>query len=156
MPDWLVVFFIAASPLAELRGSLPVAVLGLKMPLESALFWSVLGNSLPVFLVYGFGDIWLRWVEKRRGFFHRLTDRVLGRTRHAFKDKYLKYGLLALPFFVALPLPLTGAWSGALAAFLFGIPFKKALPLIVLGVLGAAVIVTLALTGAVAAFRVFI
>ena len=52
-----------------------------------------------------------------------------------------KYGYPALIVFVAIPLPMTGAWTGALIAFLFGIPFKKAFPLITLGIMIAGIIV---------------
>ncbi|MEK9152671.1 MAG: small multi-drug export protein [Patescibacteria group bacterium] len=150
-PDWAIVFIIAATPVIE-RVAIPVAVGELKMNPVSAVLWTVLGDIVPIFLVYGFGDLWLRWVEKRRGFWHRLTDRVLGRSQHHFKNKYEKYGLIALPLLVGIPLPLTGAWTGALAAFIFGIPFRKAMPLIVLGIFIAVFITLSATNGAMKLF----
>lgn len=156
LPPELVTMLIAAAPVAELRGSIPFGYAVLGLPLAKTFVLSVVGNLLPVAAVYGFGSAWLDWVERRRGFLHRLTDWVLGRSRHALRDKYAKYGLIALPIFVAIPLPFTGAWTGTLAAFLFGVPFRKAFPLIALGVFSAAVIVSLAVSGTVTIFRIFL
>ena len=59
-----------------------------------------------------------------------------------------KYGAIALITFVAIPLPFTGAWTGSIGAFLFNIPFKKAFPLILLGVLiSGAIMLLLTQTG---------
>jgi uncharacterized membrane protein len=102
---------------------------------------------LPIFLIYLVGGIWIRWTQKKKSFLQRLTDWTLQRSRKAFSGKYEKYGLIALPIFVAIPLPLTGVWTGALAAFIFGIPLRRSFSLLALGVLGAAVIVALIVTG---------
>ena len=75
-------------------------------------------------------------------FFNRFFTYLFERTRKKHNGKFEKWGALALITFVAIPLPVTGGWSGALAAFVFGIPFKKALPLIFLGVIIAGAIVT--------------
>ena len=79
-------------------------------------------------------------------FFDKFFTFLFERTRRKHSKKFEKWGALALITFVAIPLPITGGWSGALAAFVFGIPFKKALPLIFSGVIIAGVIVT-GLTG---------
>ena len=154
LPKELIVFLAAAAPLGELRGSIPLGILAYKMSITDTFFWSVLGSVLPAIPIYAFGNMWIRFVEKRQGFLHRLTDRVLGHTRH-FKDSYAKYGAAALPIFVAIPLPGMGVWTGALGAFLLGIPFKKAFPLILIGDIAAGIIVTLAVTGSVGAFKIF-
>jgi uncharacterized membrane protein len=155
LPDWLIVLLLAAAPVVE-RFSLPIAYQALHMSLFSGVLLSVLGNLVPVLLVYGVGEAWIAWVERRRGILHRLTDWVLGRSHHHFSQKYEKYGLLALLIFVAVPLPLTGAWSGALAAFIFSIPFKLALPIITAGSAISYTIIALAISGAVSLFRVFL
>jgi uncharacterized membrane protein len=77
---------------------------------------------------------------------------LFSRTRHKFFGKYEVWGDLALVIFVAIPLPMTGAWTGAVAAFLFGIDKKKSLFLVTLGAMMAGVIVTLATLGATAVF----
>jgi uncharacterized membrane protein len=151
----LAVVLLAASPVAELRGSIPLG-LAFGMPVAATLALSILGNSLPPLAIYGFGNAWLRFIEKRKGFWQRFTERVMGRAKAKLNGKYLAWGLPALAIFVAIPLPLTGAWTGALAAFAFGIPFRRAYPYIMAGVLCAGIIVTLAAPGAVAASRVFL
>lgn len=143
----LTVFFVAATPVSELRGSIPLGIVVFGLSAYVTVILSVLGNLLPVFFIYGLGNAWIRWTERRRGFLHRLTHAVLRRSERRFRDKYIRYGMIALPIFVGIPLPMTGAWTGTIAAFLLGIPFRKAFPLVVLGVLAAAVIVTLATTG---------
>jgi len=148
MSDILIVIAVAALPIVELRGSIPLAVgiLGMS-PLEAAA-WSVLGNVIPIFLIYWFGDAWVKWTSSRQGILQRLTDRTLHRSRRALDGKFRKYGMMALPIFVGIPLPMTGVVTGTLAAFLFGIPLRKSFPLLLAGVVMAAIIVTFVTTGA--------
>ena len=150
LPQELAVFLVAAMPVVELRGSIPlgIAVFGMSIPL--VVFWSVLGNMVPLLLIYGLGDIWIRFCQWRRGFWEKLTWRVLNRAQRKLNDKYVRYGLWALVLFVAIPLPVTGAWTGLLAAYIFGIPAKKVWPYVLLGVCLAATVVTLATTGVIA------
>jgi len=146
----LLVMLFGASPILEVRGSIPFGVAVMKMTVIEATLWSVVGNTAAVFLIYGLGNWWLALVERRKGFWQKLTDRVLHRTRLKFNGQYLKYGLVALCLFVAIPLPFTGAWTGSLAGFIFGIPLQKAFWPIFLGIVIAALIVAAATTGAVA------
>ncbi len=148
MYDALIVMAVAALPIVELRGSIPLAVGILGMPLLQAAVLSVFGNLIPIFLIYWFGEAWIRWTSERRGFLSRLTERTLHRSRRSFDGKYRRYGMMALPLFVAIPLPMTGVVTGTLAAFLLGIPLRKSFPLLALGVLIAAVIVSVITTGA--------
>lgn len=150
------IFIVAATPVLELRAAIPLGILVFKMPVVLTSVVAVLGNMVPVLLIYAAGDKWLRYTERRRGYWHRLTDKVLKRTKHVFKKRYSAFGLIALSIFVAVPLPMTGAWTAGVAAFVFGIPLKKAFPFILLGVIGAAVIMTLAVTGSVAVFKIFL
>lgn len=146
----LTVLLVAASPISELRGSIPLGVGVFGMPIVAVAILSILGNLIPVLLVYGIGGAWIRWTRSRQGWYRRLTDAVLHRSEKRFSGQYLKYGMIALPIFVGIPLPLTGAWTGAIAAFLIGIPFRKAFPLIGLGVVIAATLVSLATVGVIA------
>ncbi|MFA6603632.1 MAG: small multi-drug export protein [Patescibacteria group bacterium] len=150
--DPLLVMLFGASPILEVRGSIPFGVAVLKMPVVEATIWSIIGNTAAIFLIYGLGNWWLRLVERRKGFWQRLTDRVLHRTRLKFNGQYLKYGLVALCLFVAIPLPMTGAWTGSLAGFIFGIPLRKAFWPIFLGIVIAALIVAAITSGAVVGF----
>jgi uncharacterized membrane protein len=144
----LIVVAVAALPIVELRGSIPLAVGVLEMPLLQAFVLSVLGNLIPIFLIYWFGEAWMRWTENRKDFLQKLTDRTVNRSRKAFDGKYKKYGMIALPLFVAIPLPMTGVVTGTLAAFLFGIPLRKSFPLLAVGVVVAGLIVSAVTTGA--------
>jgi len=74
-------------------------------------------------------------------------DVCILRTRRNTEEKFEKYGALFLLFFVAIPLPVTGAWTGSAAAFIFGIRFWYAFPTIVGGVMIAGIIVTLTSLG---------
>lgn len=138
---------IAMIPIAELRVAMPVALAVYKMSFWSALFWSVLGNMLPIFLVVYLIKPVVNFLIKHWGLARRFFDWWFNHVRRKFEKGALKYGIdLALVIFVAIPLPLTGAWSGAAASFLFGIPPRRALILITIGVIIAGIIVGL-LTG---------
>lgn len=147
-PPELVVVAIAALPISELRGAIPLALKMYGMsPLESYVL-GVLGNLLPVpvlLLFLGRAERYLR----RFACFDRFFTWLFSRTRRRTQAGIEKYGALALVLFVAVPLPVTGAWTGVAAAYVFGIEFRYAFPAISLGVLIAGVVVTLASLGAV-------
>lgn len=82
----------------------------------------------------------------------KFFDWLFARTRHKFTGQYEKWGELALVIFVAIPLPMTGVWTGSVAAFLFGIPKKRALILVSLGAFIAGIIVTVMTLGVVSFF----
>lgn len=136
------VLAVSAAPVAELRGGLPLAISYGISP-AAAFFLAVFGNLLPVLPIL----VGLDWAEKllrRWPLTNRLLDWIFARTRR--KGRLIeRYGALGLVLLVAIPLPATGAWTGAIAAFLFGIPSKRAFPLITAGVLIAGLVV-LALT----------
>lgn len=140
MTNELVTIIVAALPISELRGAIPLALLTFKIPLLKAVLLSVLGNLLPVIPLL----LYLKPVgEKLRRFrlWHNFFNRFLERTKKkaALVEKYEALGLL---LFVAVPLPATGAWTGCFAASLFKIRFRYALIAITLGVCLAAIIVT--------------
>lgn len=140
-------FLIAMSPLLELRGSIPLAITVYGMPAWTAYVVSVIGNMVPVVFI-----LWLLgwasgFLSRRSGFFNLFFAALFKRTRASHQEKFQKWESFALMILVAIPLPFTGAWTGSLAAFVFGIPFKKAFPMILLGVMIAGVIVTLSTLG---------
>ncbi len=152
MLDWVELFknvppevataTIAMIPIAELRGAIPVALGAYDLAWWEVYFLAVIGNLVPVVFI-----LWL--IEpvskflRRWKIFDKFFEWLFARTRKKFYAKHEKWGDFALITFVAIPLPVTGAWTGSLAAFLFGINPKKALPLITLGVIIAGVIVTI-------------
>ncbi len=140
MPQELTTVIIAALPVAELRGAIPLALLSLKIPLGRAFCLSILGNLIPVIPLL----LFLRPVSEKlrhfrlwRRFFEHLFERT--RKKAAIVEKYEALGLI---LFVAIPLPVTGAWTGCIAASLFKIRFRYAFLAISTGVVIAAIIVT--------------
>ncbi|MBU2632853.1 small multi-drug export protein [Patescibacteria group bacterium] len=139
----LKVFISAMLPISELRGALPLALLHYKIPLVTAFLVAVLGNMIPViFIAYLLNPVQL-FLSKHSRLFNWFFQKLFTRTRSKHSKRFEAMEEIALVTFVAIPLPMTGAWSGALAAFVFGIPPKKSIPLIFLGVLIAGVIVSL-------------
>lgn len=126
----LMVLLVAAMPLAELRGAIPLGVsLGMH-PLHATLL-GVLGSLIPVpFLLFFLKPVVLFFRDLKP--FKNLVNRILRRTIKK-SDKIKRYSALGLVLFVAIPLPTTGVWSGCLAATIFNIPIKIAFPAIALG-----------------------
>lgn len=141
VPHWLAVMVIGALPISELRGAIPVAmgIYGMG-PLE-AYFLSVLGNLIPVVPLLLFLEPVSEYLRRYR-IFDIFFTWLFSRTRRNHSESFEKYGLLALTIFVAVPLPVTGAWTGCAAAFVFGIRFKHSFPAIAAGVMIAGIIVT--------------
>jgi uncharacterized membrane protein len=134
------VLITSALPILELRGGIPVAMTLLDFPWYYAFLLGVVGNMLPVPFILLFLNYVTRMLSKVR-FFERILNWLFERTRRRGKiiQKYERIGLV---LFVAIPLPITGAWTGALAAVIFGLKFKHAFMSILIGVLIAGVIVT--------------
>lgn len=143
-------FLISMVPVIELRGAIPIGVgAGLDLPLAIAV--SIIGNLVPVpFIIIFIKKIfaWMRTnIKKLDGLVTRLEKRAESKSETV--QKYAFWGLFIL---VAIPLPGTGAWTGALVAAMLEMPLKKAFPAIALGVLGAAAIVAFVTYGAGAIF----
>jgi uncharacterized membrane protein len=131
------------SPLSELRGAIPMALLYYKLSLAEAVFISIFGNILIVLLLLCILNYFVKDIVSHINFLKKIADWVFEKTRKRHKAKFAKWQDLALIVIVAIPLPFTGAWTGALASYVFGIPLKRSFPLITLGVLIAGIIVTL-------------
>jgi len=149
LPKEWVVFLIATLPIIELRGAIPWALsgaMGGSLGWPTAFLLSFAGNLFPILPVLAWlGPLSDRWME-RSPLANRFFTWLFARTRRR-GDVVARYGPLGLAVFVAIPLPGTGAWTGAILAFLFGIPIRTAFLWIALGVLGAGAIVTLASLG---------
>ena len=140
IPKELVVVFIATLPVLELRGAIPVAINMFGMPWYQALPLALIGNLLPVPIIILFLEAITRWLSKGE-FFRRMLDWLFERTRRRGRivEKYKRIGLAV---FVAIPLPVTGAWTGSLVASLLGMKFNHAFLSILTGVFVAGLIVT--------------
>lgn len=147
LPPELATFVIASLPISELRGAIPVALGVYKLPLWSALLWAILGNLAPIPFILRLLEPVSNFLRQRwriwEAFFHWLFARTRRKGEHYFRV-YKEIGLI---LFVAIPLPATGAWTGCVAAFLFGIPPGRSFVLITVGVLIAATVVTSATLG---------
>ncbi|MGQ9537539.1 MAG: COG2426 family protein [Actinomycetota bacterium] len=142
MPVWLRTLLISMVPFIELRGSIPAANYW-GADLRTTFFWAVLGNMLPIpFILLLLGPV-SEWLRRHSRHMDRFFAWLFSRTRRKHSRSFERWRDLALCFFVAIPLPGTGAWSGALAAFVFGVPFRRAMVAITCGVLIAGTVVTL-------------
>ncbi len=138
--DALWVFLISAAPIIELRGAIPIAMVTYDFAWYYAFLICFLGNLLPVPLLLLFLNP-LAKLLGRISFFNRIISWFFKHTRHR-GGLVEKYGWIGLALFVAVPLPSTGAWTGSVLAFLFGIKFKLAFLSILTGVFIAGVIMT--------------
>ena len=132
---------ISMVPVIELRGAIPIGV-GLGLPYGVAVAVSVIGNIIPVPFIIIFIKAIFAWMRKISPKLNGLVSSLEKRAdKHkATVEKYAFWGLFIL---VEIPLPGTGAWTGALVAAMMDMRFKKAFPAVALGVVAAAVIVTL-------------
>ena len=144
MPDELLTFLAAMTPLGELRLSIPLGIWRLDMAWPLVLALSVVGNMLPVpFLI---------WALRAAGRRVERMDNVLGRLlrwrtrsiRERWGDRIRRYGFPTIVLIVAIPLPLTGAWTGSLAVWALHVPAARGLVAIATGVVIAGGIVTAA------------
>jgi uncharacterized membrane protein len=138
----LTVIAIAASPISELRGAIPIAVTLYDFPWYCAFIFSVIGNLIPVPLVLLFLNGVTRLLSHHQ-FFDRVLQSFFTRIRRR-GHTVERYEHIGLALFVAIPLPITGAWTGAIMAVLLGLKFRYAFLSILAGVLVAGVLVTLA------------
>lgn len=140
LPKELIAFFISMLPIVELRGGIPVAaVMGIEF--LPALGLCVAGNLLPIpFILLLIIPIfkWMKGTKLFRPTVEKLESKTLAK-----RDKLEKGEFWGLMIFVGIPLPGTGAWTGALLAALLGIKFKKAILAIICGVLIAAAIMSI-------------
>lgn len=146
MTDYLITFLLAMTPIGELRVSIPFGLnQGLAVPITYVI--SILGNMIPpMAIIYGMPRL-AGTLRSRYKFLDILFEKIIIRVRKKTEKQILKYGAFGLMIFVAIPLPNTGAWTGSMAAWLFGIPKKTALTYTFFGVCIAGVIMTLLTLG---------
>ena len=141
----LYVFLISMVPVIELRGAIPVGV-GLGRPFYAVVLTALLGNIAPVPILILFTRRVFEWLRKKSDFLERMVSKM-ERKAESKRDLLQKYELLGLCILVAIPLPGTGAWTGALVAAVFNLRLKYSFPAIALGVLIAGVIVSVVTYG---------
>ena len=141
LKKYLIVFFVSMVPLVELRGAIPISQ-GFQLPLLQSYIISVIGNMLPVPVIYLFARKVLEWGADKKyiGKFFTFCIEKGHKGGEKLKEKAGRGLFVALLLFVGIPLPGTGAWTGTLAASFLDMGFKKSVIAVLLGVLLAGVI----------------
>ncbi len=140
MKTAIITFFMALAPVIELRGALPYGVLGGLSVLDAFLI-SVIGNLVPVPFIIIFIRKIFEWMRRQSEKLDAVVCRMEAKA-DAKKEIVEKAEFLGLVILVAIPLPGTGAWTGALVAAMLDMRLKRAFPAIILGVIIAGVIVS--------------
>ncbi|MBO7357860.1 MAG: small multi-drug export protein [Lachnospiraceae bacterium] len=150
---YLIVFFVSMLPLVELRGAVPIAT-GFGLPIIQSSIVIIIGNMLPVPFIYLFARRVLEWGKDKK-LIGKFCTFCLEKGHKGGEKLQAKAGrglFVALLLFVGIPLPGTGAWTGTLAASILDMDFKSTILSVILGVLLAGVIMTVASLGAFGAF----
>lgn len=141
LKHYIMIFFVSMVPIVELRGAIPISQ-GFGLPLLQSYIICVIGNMLPVPVIFFFARKALIWGKDKKfigGFFTWCLDKG-ERGGEKLKEKAGKGLYVALLLFVGIPLPGTGAWTGTLAASFLDMDFKKSVIACMGGVLLAGVI----------------
>ncbi|MBI2664787.1 small multi-drug export protein [Candidatus Woesearchaeota archaeon] len=138
--------FLSMLPISELRGAIPYGIISGLNP-NMVFFIAVAANVMVIPIIFLFLDN-IHHHLMHFGLYKKTINRFIERTHRKTHSHISKYGYLGLAIFVAVPLPVTGAYTGTLAAWLFGMERKKAMVAISMGVVIAGIIVTtMVLTG---------
>lgn len=143
--EFVLTVLVSMLPVVELRGGIPFGVgMGLSLPL--AVTASIIGNMLPVPFLILFTRKVFQWLREKIPALNKSVGRLEERAKKK-SDVVKKYGFWGLMIFVAIPLPGTGAWTGALIAAVMNLRLTRSLPSVFIGVLVAALIVSLVTLG---------
>lgn len=152
LKPYLLSFWLSMLPVTELRATVPWIMLTYGDHWFGLVVVAIIGNIIPaIFILWGLSYI-DRIILKKRNIVSKLYDKVIQRTRRKTQLKISTYGYIALLLFVAIPLPGTGAWTGSVAAWLFGLSRSRSLLVISFGVILAAVIMVLISKGLILSF----
>ncbi|MCI8696422.1 small multi-drug export protein [uncultured Acetatifactor sp.] len=155
LKKYLFVFFVSMVPLIELRAAVPIA-LGMDLPVIPSYIVCILGNMLPVPIIYLFARKVLEWGADKPvvGKFFTFCLEKGHKGGEKLKEKAGRGLFVALLLFVGIPLPGTGAWTGTLAASLLDMDFKSSVIAVLFGVVLAGIIMGLASAGLLGALGV--
>ena len=140
---YLLSMLLGILPISELRGAIPFLYFNKvqEVPLALAFAVGVLSNALVPFIGFVFLETLHKLLDKWF-FYHRLFEKTVSRARNKVSERVNKYGLLGLMLFVAVPLPVTGAWTGIVGAWVLGLDRKKSILFILLGILISGIVVS--------------
>jgi uncharacterized membrane protein len=140
-PRELATFLIAMIPVTELRAALPLAYKVYGLSAFWAWFWSVMGTYAAMVIIVFLLDPVAKLLSRWFGIFAKFFTWLFEHTRKRANGKMEKYGEWAIFILAATPIPLLGGLTGALAAFVFGVPLRKSLPLLLFGTMVSGMIV---------------
>ena len=133
----------SVTPFLELRASIPLGILEFGLSPLRAVSVSILGGIITAALILWILPYCVTFFERHIPLFDRIMQKIFAKTRAEHSHKMAVIGESFLVLFVAIPLPGSGAWSGVLISYLFGIPYKKALLLVSTGVLISGILVAI-------------
>ena len=148
--EFLWTILVSMVPVVELRGGIPFGVT-VGLPVWLAYLAAVVGNMLPVPFIVVYIRRIFQWMRRRLPRLNHLVT-TLEKKAHLKGRKVTKYKYLGLAIFVAIPLPGTGAWTGALVAAFLDMPLRKAVPSIFAGVLIAGIAISILTFGVASLF----
>ena len=157
LKKYLMIFLVSMVPIVELRGAIPISQ-GFQLPLLQSYIISVIGNMLPVPIIYLFARRVLEWGKDKKyiGKFFTFCIEKGHKGGQKLKEKAGNGLFIALLLFVGIPVPGTGAWTGTLAASFLDMGFKKSVLAVLGGVLLAGIVMGAASAGLFSAlFAVF-
>jgi uncharacterized membrane protein len=150
----LITAALSFMPVSELRGAIPFAMVN-NIPWYAAFLFSAVFNAL----VAPFCWLFLATVHKLLygiGWYQRFFDRFVEGARRKLSGSMEKWGWLGIALFVAIPLPMTGAWTGTLGAWVLGVSKRRTMAAVILGVLTAGIIVTSVMELGIKALNIFV
>lgn len=141
MNDWIWTAILSLLPIAELRGGLPFALLEANIPWYIAYPYCVGVNALAAPIAYIFLDSVHRLLYRWR-FYRSIFDKVVERAHGKLQGKVERWGFWGVALFVGIPLPITGAWTGTLGAWVLGLSRRRTMLAVLVGVAAAGTIVS--------------
>lgn len=138
--EFVFTLLVAMIPVIELRGAIPFGV-ALGLDPWVALLASIIGNIIPLPFIVVYIRRIFQWMRRRLPKLNSLVDKM-EKKAHLKGATVTRYKYLGLTIFVAIPLPGTGGWTGALAAAFLDMPLRKAMPALISGVVIAGALVT--------------
>ena len=147
-------------PVSELRGAIPFAVAN-GLPWYLAFSFAVMCNILVapvcwIFLATAHRLLYGTEPDKGIAWYKNAFDKLIERARRKLSTGFEKWGWLGIAVFVGIPLPLTGAWTGTLGAWVLGVSRKRTMLAVILGVIVSGTIVTALVLGAIEGFDIFV
>ena len=154
MTVYFLIIFLSFLPISELRGAIPFAIAN-QIPWHIAFAVAVICNALVAPVCW----IFLSTLHKlflKMNWYSRFFNRFIERARNKLHEKIERWGWLGIAVFVAIPLPVTGAWTGTLGAWVLGLSKRKTMLAVIIGVIVAGIIVTSVVLMGIQALNLFI